>query len=120
MHIKDEQWQDSWRYALGLTYRLTPDWQLRSGIAYDKSPVPTERRTISIPDSDRVWYSLGTGYRISQALSLDLGLTFIDGKKAAVHEDMELRPGVPATRSTFVGSSEGDAWLAGLQLNYLF
>lgn len=120
MHIKDEQWRDSWRYALGLTYRLSPDWQLRSGMAYDKSPVPTERRTISIPDSDRIWYSLGTGYRISQALSLDLGLTFIDGKQAEVHETMELRPGVAATRSTFTGSSEGDAWLAGMQLNYLF
>jgi long-chain fatty acid transport protein len=120
MHIKDEQWQDSWRYALGLTYQLTPDWQLRSGLAYDKSPVPAERRTISIPDSDRVWYSLGTGYRFSPALSLDLGLTFIDGKQAAVSESMELKPGIAATTSTFEGSSEGDAWLAGLQLNYLF
>lgn len=120
MHIKDEQWQDSWRYALGLTYQLTPAWQLRSGLAYDKSPVPAERRTISIPDSDRVWYSLGTGYRFSSALSLDLGLTFIDGKQAAVSESMELKPGIAATRSTFEGSSEGDAWLAGLQLNYLF
>ncbi|MDH7628627.1 outer membrane protein transport protein, partial [Aeromonas salmonicida] len=120
MHIKDEHWEDSWRYALGLTYQLAPQWQLRSGIAYDRSPVPADRRTISIPDSDRVWYSAGVGYQVDRNLSLDLGLTLIDGKKVDVSETMELKPGIPQTTSTFQGTSEGDAWLAGLQLNYLF
>ena len=120
MHIKDEHWEDSWRYALGLTYRLDPKWQLRSGLAYDRSPVPADRRTISIPDSDRVWYSAGVGYQIDRNLSLDLGLTLIDGKKVEVNETMQLRPGIAQTTSTFQGTSEGDAWLAGLQLNYLF
>lgn len=120
MHIKDEHWQDSWRYALGLTYRLDPKWLLRSGIAYDRSPVPADRRTISIPDSDRIWYSAGVGYQLDKNLSLDLGLTLLDGKKVDVSETMQLKPGVPQTTSTFQGTSEGDAWLAGLQLNYLF
>jgi long-chain fatty acid transport protein len=120
MHIKEEHWEDSWRYALGMTYQLAPQWQLRSGIAYDRSPVPADRRTISIPDSDRVWYSAGVGYQIDRHLSLDLGLTLIDGKKVDVSETMQLRPGIPQTTSTFNGTSEGDAWLAGLQLNYLF
>jgi len=44
----------------------------------------------------------------------------IDGKKVDVSETMQLRPGIPQTTSTFNGTSEGDAWLAGLQLNYLF
>ncbi|MDM5063830.1 OmpP1/FadL family transporter [Aeromonas salmonicida] len=113
MHIKDEHWEDSWRYALGLTYQLAPQWQLRSGIAYDRSPVPADRRTISIPDSDRVWYSAGVGYQFDRNLSLDLGLTLIDGKKVDVSETMELKPGIPQTTSTFQGTSEGDAWLAG-------
>ncbi|MFM5241163.1 OmpP1/FadL family transporter [Aeromonas media] len=120
MHIKDEHWEDSWRYALGLTYQLAPKWQLRSGLAYDRSPVPADRRTISIPDSDRIWYSAGVGYQIDRNLSLDLGLTLIDGKKVEVNETMQLRPGIAQTTSTFQGTSEGDAWLAGLQLNYLF
>ena len=33
---------------------------------------------------------------------------------------LQLKPGIPQTTSTFQGTSEGDAWLAGLQLNYLF
>lgn len=122
--IKEEQWQDSWRYALGATYQLAQQWQLRSGIAYDKSPVPAANRTISIPDADRIWYSLGIGYQYSQALSVDLGLAFVDGKKVNVHESLNqpiVINGQPQTyRSDFNGTSEGDAWLAGVQLSYLF
>lgn len=120
MHIKDEHWEDSWRYAIGMTYQLTPQWQLRSGVAYDASPVPADRRTISIPDADRLWYSLGMGYQFTPNLTVDLGLTLIDGKKIDVTEKMELQPGNPLTTSTFQGTSEGDAWLAGLQMSYLF
>ncbi|WP_041207628.1 OmpP1/FadL family transporter [Aeromonas jandaei] len=120
MHIKDEHWEDSWRYAIGMTYQLTPQWQLRSGVAYDASPVPADRRTISIPDADRIWYSLGMGYQFTPDLTVDLGLTLIDGKKVDVTEKMELQPGNPLTTSTFQGTSEGDAWLAGLQMSYLF
>ncbi|MFQ1648645.1 OmpP1/FadL family transporter [Aeromonas veronii] len=120
MHIKDEHWEDSWRYAIGMTYQVTPKWQLRSGVAYDASPVPADRRTISIPDADRLWYSLGMGYQFTPNLTLDLGLTLIDGKKVDVTEKMELQPGNPMTTSTFQGTSEGDAWLAGAQLSYLF
>ncbi|MBL0442943.1 OmpP1/FadL family transporter [Aeromonas veronii] len=120
MHIKDEHWEDSWRYAIGMTYQVTPKWQLRSGVAYDASPVPADRRTISIPDADRLWYSLGMGYQFTPNLTLDLGLTLIDGKKVDVTEKMELQLGNPMTTSTFQGTSEGDAWLAGAQLSYLF
>ena len=102
-----------------MTYQLAPSgncarYRLRP------QPVLADRRTISIPDSDRVWYSAGVGYQIDRHLSLDLGLTLIDGKKVDVSETMQLRPGIPQTTSTFNGTSEGDAWLAGLQLNYLF
>ncbi|WAG08062.1 outer membrane protein transport protein [Aeromonas jandaei] len=122
MHIKDEHWEDSWRYAIGMTYQLTPQWLLRSGVAYDASPVPADRRTISIPDADRLWYSLGMGYQFTPNLTVDLGLTLIDGKKVDVTETMQLP--IPGTNkvatSTFQGTSEGDAWLAGLQMSYLF
>ena len=122
--IKEEHWQDSWRYALGMTYQLAPQWQLRSGIAYDQSPVPAANRTISIPDADRIWYSAGLGYRHSKALSVDLGLTFVDGKQVNVHESLSqpivVKGQALTYRSDFNGYSEGDAWLAGVQVSYLF
>lgn len=114
--IKEEHWEDSWRYALGMTYQLDAKWQLRSGIAYDQSPVPAANRTISIPDADRLWYSLGVGYQFTPDLTVDLGLALLDGKKVDVHENF-----IQGNyQSRFDGTSEGDAWLAGLQMSYLF
>jgi len=104
--------KDSWRYAIGVTYQLAPRWQLRSGVAYDQTPIPASQRTITIPDSDRYWYSLGVGYLYSSALSVDLGLTLLDGQRVDVDKTKYF--------ATLNGASEGDAWLAGLQLNYRF
>jgi len=56
-------------------------------------------------------------YQFTPNLTVDLGLTLIDGKKVDVTEKMELLPGIT---STFQGTSEGDAWLAGAQLSYFF
>lgn len=122
--IKEEHWQDSWRYSLGMTYQLTSKWQLRSGVAYDQSPVTADNRTISIPDADRIWYSAGLGYRHSKALTIDVGLTYVDGKRVSVHETLNQPIAVNGQalnyRSDFQGYSEGNAWLAGAQLSYLF
>jgi len=76
--VTSEQWQDSYRYSLGLTYRPSSNWTLRTGVAYDTSAVSTEQyRTPRIPDSYRFWTALGLGYKISQAVSFDLGYAHI-------------------------------------------
>jgi long-chain fatty acid transport protein len=76
-----EDWNDSTRYSLGLNWRPTGAWTLRTGVAYDETPVPGSReRTARIPDNDRTWLSFGLGYRFSPRLSFDLGYShlFID------------------------------------------
>jgi long-chain fatty acid transport protein len=72
--VTNENWQDSWRYSLGVTFTPDPKWNLRAGIAYDTAAVPDDQhRTPRIPDSDRFWTAIGMGYKISQAVSFDLG-----------------------------------------------
>lgn len=55
--------RDTTRFALGATWDVSPAWQLRTGLAYDESPV-ADRTTRSprIPDNNRRWASLGIGY----------------------------------------------------------
>lgn len=54
---KEEGFKDSYRIALGTTYYMDKSWTFRTGIAYDDSPVPASKRSISIPDQDRLWLS---------------------------------------------------------------
>lgn len=119
---KEEGWDNSWRYALGATYTMDDHWAFRAGYAYDESPVSAEKRTLSIPDSDRHWWSLGATYTANDNLSIDAGFAFLDGDQVNGSEKLTDNNQV----ETFVGDSTvnfsagGDAYIYGLQLNYLF
>ncbi len=68
-----EDWQDSYRYSVGVSYLPTDQWTLRAGAAYDMTSVPDkEHRTPRIPCSDRLWAALGVGYKESDTVSIDV------------------------------------------------
>jgi long-chain fatty acid transport protein len=72
--VTEESWNNSMRYAVGVDYRHNGDWTLRGGLAFDESPIPNDRlRTPRIPGEDRTWVALGFGYRMSPAVSIDVG-----------------------------------------------
>ncbi|SBT13793.1 outer membrane protein transport protein [Vibrio celticus] len=115
--IKEENWEDNYRFAIGTTYQMTPKLALRSGIAYDTSAVSEEHRTATIPETDRTWLSIGAGYQWSEQLTLDAGFTYILAKDAKMHE-------TDAAADLFGGNFEGEVtgsiWLVGIQANYRF
>ncbi|MEN4755011.1 long-chain fatty acid transporter FadL, partial [Pantoea agglomerans] len=49
LFYKDESFHDAYRIALGTTYSYDKNWTFRTGIAFDDSPVPADKRSISIP-----------------------------------------------------------------------
>lgn len=75
--ITEEDWEDVWFLALGVTWRASDAWTLRAGYAYDQSPVPDRTRTPRIPDADRHWLAIGASYRPAPALLLAAGYTHI-------------------------------------------
>ncbi|HEF0007555.1 MULTISPECIES: long-chain fatty acid transporter FadL [Citrobacter] len=108
LFYKEEGFKDSYRIALGTTYYMDKSWTFRTGIAYDDSPVPASKRSISIPDQDRLWLSAGTTYAFNDDASIDVGVSYMHGQKVTVKED----------KYTF--DSEGKAWLFGTNFNYAF
>ncbi|MCF6179777.1 MAG: outer membrane protein transport protein, partial [Geopsychrobacter sp.] len=50
-----ENWEDTWRYSIGATFRATDDLLLRTGLAYDETPILDEFRTPRIPGENRTW-----------------------------------------------------------------
>ncbi|MDN5848916.1 MAG: outer membrane protein transport protein [Nitrococcus sp.] len=61
--VTANEWEDSWLGAIGASYRLTDQWLLRGGFAYDQSPVPNPQHRIPrIPDAGRKWLALGATY----------------------------------------------------------
>ena len=71
-------WHDSWLYSVGLEYDYSQKLTLRSGVAFEKSPIQNAtERLIQVPDSDRWWASAGLTYRLNEKMSFDLAYTHI-------------------------------------------
>ncbi|AUV27216.1 MULTISPECIES: long-chain fatty acid transporter FadL [unclassified Citrobacter freundii complex] len=108
LFYKEEGFKDSYRIALGTTYYMDKSWTFRTGIAYDDSPVPASKRSITIPDQDRLWLSAGTTYAFNDDASIDVGVSYMHGQKVTVKE------------GPYTFDSEGKAWLFGTNFNYAF
>ncbi|CAH1546572.1 Long-chain fatty acid transport protein [Vibrio jasicida] len=119
--IKSENWEDNYRFAVGTTYKLDQKWTLRSGVAYDMSAVDDKYRTTTIPETDRLWLSVGAGYEWSRNLTLDAGFTYIFAKDAPISEPRDASDNEAAVfGGAFEGEVTGNVWLIGVQANYKF
>ncbi|MGR2851691.1 outer membrane protein transport protein [Vibrio vulnificus] len=120
--VKVENWEDNYRFAVGATYQLQPKLALRTGIAYDTSAVSDKNRTITIPETDRTWLSVGATYDWTQNFTLDSGFTYIIAKDAPIKESRgyESDDKAQAIGGQFVGETTGNVWLIGVQANYRF
>lgn len=75
------------RYSLGVTYSPSGAWVYRAGIALDQTPTPNaEVRTPRLPDEDRLWLSLGAGYKPSDTLQFDFAYTYITVDDAKIEK----------------------------------
>ncbi|MEZ9422452.1 outer membrane protein transport protein [Vibrio lentus] len=108
--FKPEKYEDNNRYSFGGTYTLNNQWTLRAGIAYDEQ---AGEATLSIPDSDRFWYSAGVTYAMTENLTFDAGFAFIKSKSGSFTE-------TDAADQEITLDSEGTAYISSVQMNYTF
>ncbi|WP_394250402.1 outer membrane protein transport protein [Vibrio profundi] len=109
---KSEKYDDNDRLSLGATYQLNADWTLRAGLAYDEQ---AGEATLSIPDSDRFWYSAGLTYVMTPNLTMDAGFAIVQSKSGSFTEENKV-PGDPELEF----DAEGIAYISAVQLNYTF
>jgi long-chain fatty acid transport protein len=117
-HI-EENWKDTTSVAVGANYRLNDDWLLRSGYAYDQSPVRNTYRTARVPDNDRQWLSAGANYRINNDMDIDFAFSYMFFKDAKVNEfDRNVDGSVKTGSSNLQGTYSMKAVGYSLQFNY--
>jgi len=85
-----ENWNDTWRVAVGANYRYADQWKFRFGVAVDQSPVSDQYRTVRIPDNDRTWLAIGAQYKLSEKAALDVGYARIFVKDAQINQTVVL------------------------------
>jgi len=111
-----EFFKDTWRFAVGASYDVSNALKIRSGLAYDISPVQYAQRTPRLPDEDRRWLSLGLRYQFSEHVSMDAAYSYILVTDAKIDQN----EGNTAANGLISGFYNSHVNLAAVQLNYIF
>jgi long-chain fatty acid transport protein len=71
-------WHDGYFVSAGLEHDVNDQLTLRGGAAYEISPVRNpDERSLRVPDSDRVWLSLGASYKITDSMKANLAYSHV-------------------------------------------
>jgi long-chain fatty acid transport protein len=106
-------WKNTTYIGLGGEWDLSDMVTLRGGIARDESPTNDATRTPRLPDNDRMLYSIGATWHVSEAFSVDAAFQriTIDTPKIDI---------VSSSGSHLAGEFDGHANLFGLSAQYRF
>lgn len=117
---KPENWDNSMRYGIGLSYQHNDKWQFRTGIAYDETPIPSSRfRTARIPGTDRKWVAFGASYHYSDNIILDLAYAHLFMDDPRINESEDADGSGPRPEYNLKGDYDASVDIVGLQLRWL-
>jgi long-chain fatty acid transport protein len=111
------EWDDSWKFAVGASYRYNEQWKARFGVAFDQTPVTTHP-TARLPDSDRWWLAVGGEYRWTREWKFDAGLVYIKGDSAEF--DQRFSTLEAGALGQIRGSYDASVWILSAQAAYVF
>lgn len=105
-----KDWDDVFRYQVGVEYALDETWALRAGYIYDETPDPDAHVDYIVPGNNRNLISLGVGYKKGDFFC-DASYTYlmIEDRDIAARAEEGVLPGE---------FSDGDAHLIGLTVGY--
>lgn len=112
--VTTEEWDDTLKLAFGLNYTLNPQMLIRTGIAYEQTPIPNaERRTARIPGNDRRWVAIGMGFKPLKNLAFDIAYAHLFTSKTDINNTYEST--VPTIQHTLRGSYDSAVDILSLQ-----
>ncbi|MBA1235691.1 OmpP1/FadL family transporter [Stutzerimonas nitrititolerans] len=107
--ISEEQdWHDTWSYAVGAAYKLNKQWTLRTGLAFDQSPTNNTHRSPRIPTGDRTAVSFGLAWNPTDDVTVDLAYSYLWEEDTKIRQD--------SYNATYENSAHG----FGAALSYRF
>jgi long-chain fatty acid transport protein len=87
---EEQNWHDTWAYAIGTSYQLNKQWVLRTGLTFDQSPTNNIDRSPRIPTGDRTIFSLGAGWSPTEDLTIDVAYSYLKEEKVSVNHSNAL------------------------------
>jgi len=111
--VQPENWDDTYRFGLGVNYAVNDSLTLRTGVTYDPSPVSEEFNTARLPGGDRTLIGFGASYRPSKSLNIDVGYTHVFIDDSSINQSS-------STDGTLTGKFESSIDVLGVQVTWQF
>jgi long-chain fatty acid transport protein len=116
VQVLNANFRDTWRIALGGTYKINDQWKWKYGVAYDQSPVRgVEERLVSLPDNNRFWVTTGAQWTVDEHSTLDAGLAYIYIPKDRTESNQ-----TATYQGNVVGTYTGSIMILGVQYSVKF
>lgn len=91
MHESPKNWEDGWRYAIGVEHKLSDKYTVMAGFAYDESSIPYDGGDFIVPTGNRKTYSIGARYNDKdQTVALTLGWMDVGDLNFAFRENEKI------------------------------
>ena len=108
--------RNTWRIAVGANYKINDAWKIKTGLAWDQSPVRgADTRLASLPDNDRYWVSAGVQYKPTKLSAVDFGVAYLFMHSAAINNNQSA-----SGLGTLSGSYNDSGLVVGLQYSQAF
>lgn len=91
VHASPKNWEDGWRYAIGIEHKLSDKYTVMAGFAYDESSIPYNGGDFMVPTGNRKTYSIGARYNDKdQTVALALGWMDVGDLNFAFRENEKI------------------------------
>lgn len=108
--VTPKHWKNTMTYRVGAEYKASEKLDLRAGFYYDETPTQADKYTPETPGANKIGLSAGASFKLTEKLSADLSLLYIQGeKRKATSPD-----------NSFAGEYQNIGFLPGFGLSYNF
>lgn len=107
---------DTYRYSVGMNYRFSETFIGKIGVALDESPVSDRDRTVRLPDNDRKWVSMGGSMKVGTSGKLDFGYSHLFVSDTSIDQNR----GNSAGYGRVVGSYDASIDILSAQYTFIF
>lgn len=87
-------YRDGWFFSVGGDWRALDNLTLRAGIGYEMTPVQDQFRTLTVPDSNRLWLGAGATWDVNNWLSISGSYTYIHFQRERIVRSNTYQVGV--------------------------
>lgn len=86
--LSDKNWENGWRYAIGLEHNFSDKYAVMAGFAFDESSIPYDGGDFIVPTGLRRTYSIGARYNDKkQTVAVALGWMDVGNLDFAGHPE---------------------------------